>query len=71
MLHIQRFLENYLITEGFLEKYLKIESLFENKICVLEYHSSMPTKCSDAQPLFEYGIQLPYEKNKKSGNVMQ
>ena len=71
MMHIQSFLENYLITEGFLEKYLKTESLFENKICVLEPHSSIPTKRSDAQPLFEYGIQLPYKSNKKSGNVIQ
>ena len=57
--------------EGFLEKYLEIESFFENKICVLEHHSSMPTKCSDAQRLFKYEIQLPYEKIKKSGKVMQ
>ena len=30
-----------------------------------------PTKCSNAQHLVEYEKQLLYEKNQKSGNVMQ
>ena len=61
-------LHNVITLKIYMHSYLEEPDLsfhlFQHCVC-------MPTKWSNAQHLIKYEKQLPYEENKKSGNVMQ